>query len=140
MPRVARLVQLDEEFLGVAIEAAFAHLVGRDLDEGVVAAFLAHAQLKRAQVSTKRTLARGVTRALHLDLGKEFVRYPEHFCWDELCSKEMTHVLFQVPGSLAGLTPWIQSTRSSGMRGSLSRRNWIAAAQSPVVAKNNRPE
>src|SRR4029079_4726095 len=75
-----------------AIEAALAGLVGGDLDEGVVAAFLAHAQLKDAQVSAEGAGARGMARPLHLDLGKEFVGDPEHFRRDELRSEEMAHV------------------------------------------------
>jgi hypothetical protein len=52
--RIARLVELEEEFLGVAIQSALPGLIRRDLDEGVVATFLAHAQLKDAQVSAER--------------------------------------------------------------------------------------
>ena len=48
---IAGLVQRDEEFLGVAVETALARLIRRDFHEGIVAAFLAHAQLQRSEVT-----------------------------------------------------------------------------------------
>ena len=53
--RISRLVQCQEEFLRIAVEPAFAGLIGRDLGEGVMAAFLAYGQLKRSKVSAKRS-------------------------------------------------------------------------------------
>ena len=78
------------------------------------------------------------SRALEIDLGEKVIGYTENFDRGELRSVKVTHA--QVPGSLAGFTAWVQSTRSSRNWGFLSRRNWMAAAQSPLVAKKMRPE
>jgi len=53
--RISRLVQCQEEFLRIAVEPAFAGLIGRDLGEGVMPALLAHSELKRPQISAKRS-------------------------------------------------------------------------------------
>ena len=92
MARIACLVQLDEEFLGVAVETTLAHLVGGDFGEGVVATFLSHVQLELAQVTREHPRARGVTSPLHSDLGKEFVRDSQHVHRRKLCSEEMPHI------------------------------------------------
>src|SRR5438046_7553020 len=89
--RIARLVQRDEEFLRVAIEAALPGLVGRDLDERVVTAFLSHAQLQAAEITSKRSRACGMARSLHCDSRKEFVCNAQDFYRGELRSKKMPH-------------------------------------------------
>ena len=85
------------------VEPAFTGLIGRDLGESVVAAFLAHTQLQRPQISAERPRARGMSAPLHPDFGKEFIRDPEHIDRRQLGSEKMTH-MDQLPGSLAGRT------------------------------------
>lgn len=71
--RIARLVQSDEELLRVAVESALSSLVGSDFYEGVMATFLAHAQLECSEIARERPRAGRVSRSLHPNLGKEFV-------------------------------------------------------------------
>ena len=91
--RISGLVQRDEELLRVAIEATFPSLIRRDFDEGVVAAFLANAQLKIAEVAGEGTRAGGVATSLHSDLRKEFVGNSQHVYRHELGSEKMSHLV-----------------------------------------------
>jgi hypothetical protein len=102
--RIAGPVQCHEELLGVAVESALAGLVGRHFDKGVVSAFLSNAQLKFPQVSLEHSRPRGVTGALHSDLGEKIIRYSQYVSWCKLSSEEVTHIGSQVPGSVAGCT------------------------------------
>ena len=61
--RIGLAVQLDEEALHVAVEPALAHLVGDRLDEGVVAALGARAELRRVPSAPAYVRARGGCRA-----------------------------------------------------------------------------
>jgi len=103
VPRIPRLVQREEEFLRVAVEAALPRLIRRNLGECVVTAFLAHTQLQSAEGPGERSGAGSMPAALHSDLGKEFIRDPQYVHRRELRSEKMAHEN-QVPGSLAGRT------------------------------------
>jgi hypothetical protein len=96
-------VESDEELLRVSVESALASLVGRDFDKSVMSAFLSDTQLKFAEIALEHPRSRGVTGALHSDLGEKIIRYSEYVGWSKLSSEEMTHI-GQVPGSVAGCT------------------------------------
>src|SRR2546423_6780172 len=90
---IAFLVQRDEEFLGVAIQPALTRLIRRDLDEGVVSAFLAHTQRQIPEITGESARSRGVPGPFHLDFGKEFISDAQHLDRHELRTKEMFHLL-----------------------------------------------
>src|SRR6185503_6829518 len=104
VPGIACLVQRYEKLLRVAVESALASLIGIDFDESVVPAFLPHAQLQGPQITGESSRARGMTTALHSDLGKEFVRDTQHVHRYQLRSKKMSHRL---------LSAWFRSRKYS---------------------------
>src|SRR5688572_11843204 len=84
-------MQLHEEPLPVAVEAALTHLIRGDLHERVVSALLLHRQLQRTEQPRILTGARGVRGTLERKLWKEVVSDFQHVRWLELSSIEMTH-------------------------------------------------
>lgn len=90
---IACLVHGEEEFFRVAIKSALAGLIGRDFDEGVVATFLAHAQLEISKITGERSGTRGMTAALHPDFREKFIRDTQHVHRHELSSEKVSHVL-----------------------------------------------
>src|ERR1051325_3819328 len=92
--QIASFVQRDEEFLGVAVESALAGLIRVDLDEGVVAAFLAHAQRKISKAPRECARTCGVPGSLHANFREEFVSDAQDFHWHQLGPKEMSHLEF----------------------------------------------
>lgn len=98
-------MQLDEESLRVAVQAALAHLVGLNLDEGAVATLRLRRKLQCSERPGEGAGARGVCRALERKRREEIIRDAQNIGGGELCSEEMAHALLLTGGLDDGLHP-----------------------------------
>src|SRR5690349_2574051 len=85
-------MQLDEEPLHVAVEAALADLVGDRLDERVVPSLRARAELERAERPAEGARASGGRDGGQAELGEEAVRLDEDVGGRRVTAKEVTHL------------------------------------------------
>src|ERR1043166_4650488 len=131
VPWLLRAMQRDEELLHVAVQPALTHLIGRDVDEGVMPALGLDDEPQRAQRSAERARARLRRRARQTDRRKEPVRGRDHVGGRELATIEVPHQRMLSPRSAR--TSCIQLMVSSGW--SESRRKRMAIAHSPDTVK-----
>src|SRR5262249_10621556 len=134
--RVVRAVQLDEEPLDVPVHSTLPHLVGLDLDEGVVAAFGARPELHDAEGAGEGARPWRGRDLRETEVRKEPVRGGEHLCRRLVAAIEVPHRLaLRVDGyGVAGRslrTSCIHSIFSSGC--SESRRKRMPTAHVPDV-------
>src|SRR5215218_7369413 len=124
-------MEVDEELLDVAVHAALPHLVGGDLDEGVVTTLRPHDELEGAQRSGERARAHRGGDERHAERGEELVRDDEDVRGRRVAAIEVAH-RYGVP-LLSGSTSCIHSVFSSGFVESLW--NWMPTAHCPDVTK-----
>src|SRR5262249_47561161 len=139
-------MNLHEELLHVAIESALTHLVGLDLDEGVVAALRSRRELHRAQGTRIGSRPRRGHLLRDTNRGKEFIGDRERVSRRNVAAVEMSHRRIESrcgTESRSGRTCCVQLTTSIGERESRRKRSPICQASSirPVtelIAKRNR--
>src|SRR6266851_5056063 len=91
MPRVFGAMQGDEETLDVAIQTTLPHLVGVDVNEGVVSALGPDRESKPAERSDERALAGSRSSWREPKGRKELVRRSDNVRRGELTPIEMSH-------------------------------------------------
>src|SRR4051812_39137307 len=85
-------MQIHEELLHVAIEAALAHLVRAHLDEGVVTTLHLHGQPERAERPGESTHPRCTRRRCEPEFAEKGIRNPQYGIRRDVCAMKVLHV------------------------------------------------